>query len=197
MTVKNQKPKKKKAIKKTVKKPTEPKSSYQKKRVTASSPGSGRPGGNPKIVELGEPYRWKPGKSGNPAGRPRKGRSLSKLITKQLDIPAQDFVPARKRAKELGLSTRGLTVGDVFALSLLEDGIHGREVLIKEILNRVDGKIPDVIKGEGFNGTEINLSGLSDTQLRIMLRDTVEKGKGENQDATGGNNKRVSKKKRS
>lgn len=179
------------------------KPTYQKKTLKQRKPGSGRPGGNPDLRELGEPYRWKKGQSGNPEGRPKKNQRLGELLRRQLSIPAEEFKPAKRRAKELGLSTKNLTVGDVFALSLLEDGMQGREGLIKEIFNRVDGKEPDIIKGEiNGNGFEMSLNNLSDDQLRGMIRKNPDEKAGGTKDESRRSEskrdkKRVSKTKRS
>ncbi len=137
--------------------------------------GKRGPGGdnNPNLAKLGEPYRWKTGQSGNPSGRPKNHKSVAGLFRKQFDIPANDFKPARERAEAMGVDPKELTVGDVFALSIMADGLGGREGMSKEIINRLDGKNPDVILTGQLDETKIDLGAVTDDQLRKMLRKEV------------------------
>lgn len=90
----------------------------------------------------GRPFE--PGKSPNPNGRPKKGKSLTDLLTTYLGKKADGDLVARKQrlAEELyegavGKVIRHPVTGD------LEKVIPGDPVLLKYIFDRVDGK-PDV-----------------------------------------------------
>ena len=47
--------------------------------MKAEPPANKRTTGR-EIVALGEPYRWKPGESGNPSGRPKNNKALIKAL---------------------------------------------------------------------------------------------------------------------
>jgi hypothetical protein len=89
------------------------------------------------------PYLFKPGQSGNPKGRPRhrlpdgwaprpKGRSLEKRLRQLMDETGDD----------------GRSYRDRILVALLALAEQGNVPAIKEVLNRVDGKI-HVPKGKG------------------------------------------------
>ena len=69
---------------------------------------------------------WKPGQSGNPAGRPPKNISITSLVKAKLLLPANN----------------GKTYGELVADSLVELATTGKDmVAIKELLDRVEGKV--------------------------------------------------------
>jgi hypothetical protein len=70
------------------------------------------------------PGCWKPGQSGNPAGRPKGTRSLTTLIRDYLE-------------KE---HDNGLTKGQYIAKRLVELSCEGEQWATKELLDRMEGK---------------------------------------------------------
>jgi hypothetical protein len=77
------------------------------------------------------PYQFKPGQSGNPKGRP-KGRTLTDLMSALLDAHELCGEP----------TPGGRTVGQVLVESWVSHAVkRGDAALIREILDRVEGKI--------------------------------------------------------
>ena len=98
-----------------------------------------------------KPHMWKKGQSGNPKGRPKKGKRLTDIIEKYLPM-----VP------EIDENPDGKTYQDLIAEALLIGAVKGNAVLIKEVLDRVDGKVPLPVTGKvkGSIGFKVvNLTG--------------------------------------
>ena len=72
-----------------------------------------------------EPYKWKPGQSGNPSGRPPLGTSLTELMRKFLE----EIPPGQT------LSYRDAFIRKVYKLAMEE----GSESAIRLIWNYIDG----------------------------------------------------------
>ncbi len=102
----------------TKKKPT-------KKTRTAKQSGNTakKPRGKP--FEPGHKYAWKPGQSGNPAGRP-KVRTLSEEL--------------RARLQEQYRGRDDRTYGRMVAEALVDRAINGDVMAIREVFDRVEGK---------------------------------------------------------
>ena len=92
-------------------------------------------------------YRWKPGQSGNPKGRPVGNVSLAKTMRDQLNERAS-LVPAiRAKAERLGLDPMRTTIGAVLVLSMIYDAaLEGNATVAKEIMQRIDGIVVDPAK---------------------------------------------------
>jgi hypothetical protein len=78
--------------------------------------------------------RWRPGQSGNPKGRPPKGVALTDLLRAKLD----DIDPVT------GRNLRELMVEKLSILALAGD-----LDAMKVILDRTDGKVPDLHTVDG------------------------------------------------
>jgi hypothetical protein len=81
--------------------------------------------------------RFKPGQSGNPGGR-RKGQSLTAKIAAILD---RDTLGGKRLPG-------GLSVADVLAEAIVKQACLGKFPFAKEVLERLDGKVPDRIIDE-------------------------------------------------
>lgn len=81
-----------------------------------------------------EKGQWKPGTSGNPAGKPKGKQNRSTVLRKWLDVPV-DFSDALTGAHVKG------TVEDQIALALIRKAISGDVGAAKEILDSVYGKV--------------------------------------------------------
>ena len=84
---------------------------------------------NPRTDQLA-PFRWQPGQSGNPSGRPRS-RSLTVLLREVLEATEINGVL---------LKPEGMTVGRALVESIVGHAINGDATLAKEILTRIEGK---------------------------------------------------------
>src|SRR5262249_55634659 len=94
------------------------KAAVKQRRNTGAKP-------NGKLFEIGNPHAWKPGQSGNPAGRP-KSRTLSEHL--------------RDRLKEQFPSRSDATYGRMVAEALVDRAINGDVMAIREVYDRVEGK---------------------------------------------------------
>jgi Family of unknown function (DUF5681) len=86
--------------------------------------------------------RWKPGQSGNPAGRPKGSGRLSKALCVLMLEPYPD-------------DPRGRTYAEVVAESLAKAAVSGDVSAIRELGDRTEGKATQRIENvefhEGFN----------------------------------------------
>lgn len=80
-----------------------------------------------------EPYKWRPGQSGNPGGRPPESGSLTRALRQVGVKHASTRVELAKLAKELGMDPDEARNIDVIA-GLIYDGIT------KLLLDTCDGK---------------------------------------------------------
>jgi hypothetical protein len=101
---------------------------------------------------------WAPGQSGNPAGAPKRGESWAELfnIIGNLtgDEAAERAVKAwtgKLRALPKGVTLKELVVLKAYA-TLLDEG-NAR--LLKEVMDRAEGKIADKVVGPGEEGEHI------------------------------------------
>ena len=92
--------------------------------------------GNPNVAEAGKDTRWKPGQSGNLAGRPPLGSALSDILRHKLEL----------RDKQ-GRVNKEVIV-DQFIEALKDPTMRAYAPLFKELLDRIEGKVPDTHKLE-------------------------------------------------
>jgi len=84
--------------------------------------------------QAGNPYRWKPGESGNPAGG-RKGPRLSDLIHAALQAP----MPKDRLTALQDLIDAGATIGETIAWALALNASEGSLDAITVIADRTEG----------------------------------------------------------
>jgi hypothetical protein len=84
---------------------------------------------NPNRAKHLEQYKWKPGQSGNPEGRPTGSISLVEKLKAYL-----------RRHPEEALA---------IVIKLVEQGKQGNIVATKELLDRIDGKVAERHRIEG------------------------------------------------
>ncbi len=76
---------------------------------------------------------WKPGQSGNPKGRPRKDACITSLVKELLEQDAG----------------KGKTHAQLIAMAILKESAKGNISAIRELLDRIEGKVVDKHKIEG------------------------------------------------
>ena len=91
-------------------------------------------------------HQWKKGVSGNPRGRPKKQDSLTSLLKAEI----KKICPADRQKR---------TWEELMVLATLQLAMKGNAAALKEIWERLDGKISQSGKLEfGANGKEIRIS---------------------------------------
>ena len=99
-----------------------------------------------KTPEGAKPF--KPGKSGNPKGRPKGARSLSTILREMLEEPIDIVVDGKKERREFR---------EVFIRKLLKKANDGDMRAIQEIFDRVEGKAQQKID-HTTDGKAINIT---------------------------------------
>lgn len=92
---------------------------------------------------------WKPGKSGNPAGRPRSKESIAEWLRQKLT--------AEQRA-DLLIDLAMKAVSEQVKLSAR-----------LAIIERTDGKVPNVVRTTLSTGGRLDLSNMTPEQLAALL----------------------------
>ena len=87
--------------------------------------------------------RWKPGQSGNPKGRPKKEESFVGLLEDLVNALCPTD-PERRSYAEL------------IVRSLIHQGLKGNLGAIKEILNRLSGRVPFLIERVGVVPNQVS-----------------------------------------
>jgi hypothetical protein len=113
---------------------------------------------------------WKPGQSGNPKGRPKNQFSFAKQFRNSFNKKASELEPTKKIAAEHGIDPDTITIGELYAVTMLVDSMRGRDSIAKEIIQRIDGKVPDVIIADVV---PTGLSKLTDEQLKQLARSAM------------------------
>src|SRR5262249_6648281 len=104
--------------------------------------------GNP---DKTKPFRWKPGQSGNPKGRPFK-----KPITERYEALLEDPLPEQVRVS-MRLAP-GATWGDALALGQIRSAAKGNTLAAREIAERLEGKVAHQVQVSGKEGQPIRVS---------------------------------------
>ena len=109
---------------------------------------------NQKKIPAGDMHRentgnlrppWKPGQSGNPKGRPPNIRYLTEILRDEVDKPCPPIM--RKRLSGIIPKNEKLTIGQATVVATINNMINGNAAAIKQIWDRLDGKVPQPITG--------------------------------------------------
>lgn len=120
---------------------------------------------------------WKPGQSGNPAGRPKDGQSWSAIISEAGNMYANDLLAFIGTKNDMGkqiatfpknVQLKWLVILRVYAALMFEP----TSGLLKEFLDRLEGKVSEHI--DVTSGNE-KLSNLSDEQKILRIIELVNK----------------------
>lgn len=84
--------------------------------------------------EVGKPYRWKKGESGNPGGRP-KSKTLSAAYRTKLEEPVPN-------------DPEGRTWAELIAEAQVRDAVRGNVQAAREIADRTEGRARQAIEFE-------------------------------------------------
>jgi hypothetical protein len=125
--------------------------------------------------------RWKPGQSGNPNGRPKKGLALTELLERELNKAAPDIDGKRHQNKRIlaRLAIEAVTTGCVTFVKVSKSGeqhvvtqqIDPRDWMTwaKYVIDRIDGPAKQRMDVT-TNDESLNDSGtLTDNQRREIL----------------------------
>ena len=98
--------------------------------------------------------RWEKGKSGNPAGRPKKGQTLTDILMAYLEEHEEgDDLPRKQRFVEA--CYRGAMDGDTTLAKYIWDRIDGQPVQRTELVNLpevIEYGVPDENNADSENG---------------------------------------------
>ena len=102
---------------------------------------------NPDPLPPPAEHQWKPGESGNPKGAP-KGPTLTTLLRKVLEgeIEMKDLETGQYRK---------ITKAELVMIALVKEAVQGNVKAAREILDRLDGKVPQKIGLTGADGESL------------------------------------------
>ena len=100
-------------------------------------------------------HRWKKGVSGNPRGRPKKRDTLTSLLKEEI----KKICPADRQKR---------TYEELMVLATLQLAMKGNAVALKEVWERLDGKVLQTGKVQlgGSEGREV--------QIKVVYEDGPE-----------------------
>jgi ribosomal protein L17 len=104
------------------------------------------------LSTLGEPYRWKPGQSGNPGGRPRR-----KPLTEALELLLQETDPRTKKQNLV-----------LIIEALVKKAKKGDTTAIRETLDRVEGKTVQPISGPEGGAIPVSVEGVDEALAKLL-----------------------------
>lgn len=94
--------------------------------------------------------RFKPGQSGNPAGAKKGARSFTALIREALTKSEIRGV-TKDGQKVVKALPDGITLADLIADVILTRAVKGDFRFVKEVWDRMEGKVPDTMLAEVKN----------------------------------------------
>jgi Family of unknown function (DUF5681) len=120
--------------------------------------------------DVGKNTRFKPGISGNPGGRPRKGvlsEALKEMLTEKADDPVCEALHLAK----------GSTWMEVFKVKMRREIIAGKTPIaaMKELMDRTEGKSIARVEVAGPEGGPIEIDEIRLRLLGKLLPDKLSK----------------------
>ncbi len=124
---------------------------------------------------------WRPGVSANPGGKPKYAKMLTDRMKNHLDCLAESVPMMREFAVAMKMDLVTATVADVITANLLLEGMRsGNAGFVKEIFNRIEGKVADKL--------EIHTPSERADQIRELLEQMKARGGPVNASDTGKTN---------
>lgn len=136
--------------------------------------------GNGRNYDHLKPTQFKPGQSGNPAGRKKGTARLSDAYRRILAMKIQDIGKPKEAFQQVinQMVEEGATFADFVALAQVRQAIKGRTAAASEIADRAEGKAKqkiEVSRGGGpLEGLDYDLDNLSVDDLK-QLRDLLKR----------------------
>jgi hypothetical protein len=125
--------------------------------------------GKGRIENLQPP--WKPGESGNPAGRPKKLPITDRYAT-VAELPVPDNLLTALRLSEAEKPAIK-TYGDALVLSQFRAGIKGKTEPAREIADRLEGRARQAVEVSGPEGKAIDVTFMSNEQLDARINELL------------------------
>lgn len=100
-------------------------------------------------------HTWRPGQSGNPKGRPK---SVSVMASVREFLQRTEYtIPPDKEGEPATLVKLppGVTVADLLAQIVIRQALRGNYNFIRELLDRIDGRVPAKIESKGFTLADV------------------------------------------
>ena len=119
---------------------------------------------------------WKKGQSGNPKGRPKKGKTFSEtaralMAAKKIDIIYSFPSDGKQKTKTLHIDS-GKSVYHGLVAALISEGMKGNVQAIKELVDRAEGKAKEHIdhttKGQAIRQPPLFLVDSEETAAEIQ-----------------------------
>lgn len=121
-----------------------PAGAAKQRGAARKTPPAGRP------FPPGNPYRWKPGQSGNPAGA-RRGPRLSDLLHEALQAP----MPADQVQALADLIAAGATIGEIIAWAAGLRAAGGDLEALAVIADRTEGAPEQTVHVHDLTGDDL------------------------------------------
>jgi Family of unknown function (DUF5681) len=119
--------------------------------------------------------RFRKGVSGNPGGRLRRGLSITEHIRELLDLDYAELRRIHAYLEDKGEERLGrITVGRLVACRIIAQAVAGQSELTKELLNRIEGKVPDKLDVNEKRSINIRIELASAQNQRTLSSDVVE-----------------------
>jgi hypothetical protein len=117
---------------------------------------------NRRLIESGKPHRFKPGKSGNPSGRPK-----SKTITAAYRKLLEGLVPKDRR---------GRTWAELIAAAQVRIAALGNVRAAREIADRTEGRPSQRLELTGDAGGPIEVADAREQLLEKLCPEALDRG---------------------
>lgn len=119
---------------------------------------------------------WKPGQSGNPAGKPKGRKNRATLFRQWLDLPYRDPKTNERlfHPEDSEFAGQPITFADMLAKSRIDLGLLGDHHAANQVFDSAYGKVPDVIRSEPQDPDSIKDVFVTDEEAALAYRRALE-----------------------